>query len=51
MKDKEPKLEEIASSHTLGGAVIHTEIRQSHGFSQTMPVWVVITDVPPVYKQ
>jgi hypothetical protein len=24
MKDKEPKLEEIEASHTLGGAVIHT---------------------------
>ena len=24
MKDKEPKLEEIKASHTLGGAVIHT---------------------------
>jgi hypothetical protein len=24
MKDKEPKLEEIEASHTLGGAVIHS---------------------------
>ena len=49
MKDKEPKLEEIEVSHTLGGAVIHTYIRQSRGLSQTMPVWVVITDSLEVY--
>ena len=29
MKDKETKHEEIETSHTLGGAVIHTQIRQS----------------------
>ena len=50
MKDKEPKFEEIEVSHTVGGAVIHTQIRQSHGPRQTMSVWVVITDTPPVYK-
>ncbi len=50
MKDKEPNHEEIEASHTLGGTVIHTWIRQSRGLRQTMPVWVVITDSPPVYK-
>ena len=49
MKDKESKFEEIEVSLTLGGAVIHTYIRQSLGLSQTIPVWVVITDTPPVY--
>ena len=29
MRDKEPKLEEIEASHTLGETVIHTWIRQS----------------------
>ena len=50
MKDKESKLEEIEVSHTLGGAVIHTQIRQSHGLKQTIPVWVVIPD-SPVYMR
>ena len=50
MKDKEPKLEEIESSHTLGAIVIHTQIRQSRGLRQTMSVWVVITETPPVYN-
>ena len=50
MKDKESKVEEIEDSHTLGGAVIHTQIRQSHGLRQTMPVWVVITGAPSVYN-
>ena len=35
MKDKESKVEEIEDSLTLGGCVIHTQIRQSHGLSQT----------------
>ena len=54
MKDEELKFEEIEASLTLGGAgrcytaVIHTQIRQSHGLGQTIPFWVVITD-PPVY--
>ena len=30
MKDEELKLEELEVSHTLGGAVIHTYIRQSY---------------------
>ena len=47
MKDKEPKLEEIDVSHTLGGAVIHTQIRQSRGLRQTMSVSVTITDGTP----
>ena len=51
MKDEELKLEEIETSHTLGGAVIHTQIRQSLGRKQTMPVWVPITDTPPVYMR
>ena len=50
MKDKESKLEEIQVSLTLGGVVIHTQIRQSRGFRQTMSVWVVIPDAPLVYK-
>ena len=48
VKDKDPTLEEIESSHTLGGVVIHTYIRQSRGLRQTMPGWVAITDAPPV---
>ncbi len=44
MKDEELHLEEIEPSHTLGGSVIHVQIRQSHGLRQTMSVWVVITD-------
>ena len=43
MKDEELKIEEIEASHTLGGAVIHTQIRQTRRLRQTMPVWVVIT--------
>ena len=43
MKDKESKVEEFEVSHTLGGPVTHTEIRQSLGRRQTMPVWVAIT--------
>ena len=50
MKDEELELEEIEASHTLGAAVIHTQIRQSRGLRHTMPVWVAITDTPPVYK-
>ena len=34
------------ASHTLGGAVIHTSIRQTRGLRQTMPVWVAIIDAP-----
>ncbi len=49
MKDEEVKFQKIESSHTLGGVVIHTWIRQSHGLGQTMSVWVAITDTPPVY--
>ena len=44
MKEKETKLKEIDVSHTPGGVVIHTYVRQSHGLRQTMPVWVTITD-------
>ena len=50
MKDEELKFEEIEDSHTLGGVgrcfdtVIHTQIRQSRGLGQTIPVSVVITD-------
>ena len=51
MKDKDSNLEEIEASHTLGGAVIRPEIRQSRGLRQTMPVWVTITVSPPVYKR
>ena len=50
VEDKESKLEEIEASHTLGGAVIHTQIRQSHGLRQTMPVLVVITEEGTVSK-
>ena len=50
MKDKETKFEEIESSHTLGGTIMHTQIRQSLGLRQTMPVWVAITDASRVYK-
>ncbi len=32
MKDKEPKLEEIETSHTLGGAVIHLDSSVSRAF-------------------
>ncbi len=52
MKDEELKIEEIEVSHTLGGVgrsytvVIHTQIRQSHGLGQTIPVWVTKTDAP-----
>ena len=50
MKDKETKFEEIEVSHTLAGGVIHTLICQSLGLRQTIQVWVVINDTPPVYK-
>ncbi len=43
MKDKESKIQEIEASLTLGGAVIHTWIRQSRGLRQTMPIWVAIS--------
>ena len=52
MKDQELKLEEIEAFHTLGragrcyAAVIHTQIRQSRGLRQTMPVSVAMTDAP-----
>ncbi len=42
MKGKDPKLEEIQVSHTLGGVVLHIQIRQSDGLSQTMSLWVAI---------
>ena len=57
MKDEEIKIQEIESSHTLGGtgrcyaAVIHTQIRQSRGLGQTMTVWVVITDTTVYMSQ
>ena len=54
MKDKEVKLEEIESSHTLGGTVIHTQIRQSHGLRQTIPIGVPMFGDPQYlvyYKQ
>ena len=51
MKGEELELEEIEDSHTLGGVVIHTYIRQSHGFSQTMSVWVPITDTPVYMRE
>ena len=31
--------------------VIHTQNRQSHGLSQTMSVWVVITDTPVYMRE
>ena len=51
MKDEDLKLEEIEDSHTLGGGVIHTQICQSHGLTQTMPVWVVMTDAPVYMRE
>ena len=51
MKDKESKFEEIEVSHTLGGVVIHTQIRQSRGLRQTMTVWVAITDAPVYMRE
>ncbi len=33
MKDKEVKLEETESSHTLGGSIKYTQIHQSHWVS------------------
>ena len=54
MKDEELKLEEIETSLTLGGVVMHTQIRQSLGLSQPMSVWVEITDafIPAInYKK
>ena len=51
MKDEDLKLEEIEVSHTLGGDVKHTQIRQSHGLKETMPVWVVITDAPVCMRE
>ena len=39
MKDEELKFEEIETSHTLGGSVIHSLIRQGTD-------WIPITDTP-----
>ncbi len=57
MKDDELKLEEIEASLTQGGAgrcyaaVMHTQIHQSRGLRQTMPVWVAITDAPVYMRE